>query len=69
MYPSPYDFIFMLNFNTTTQTRKTFKMKLHHPIEKIELIKFQVSGNNIYYNNNYSYHCGEWTTISYTFLM
>ena len=43
MYPSPYDFIFMLNFNTTTQTRKTFKMKLHHPIEKIELIKFQVS--------------------------
>ena len=61
----PYGFHFMLTYDSTTQTSKTFKIKLHHPIEKIELIKFEATTNSIFYGNNYLYYCGEVTPISY----
>ena len=35
----PYGFPFILTYDFTTQTSMIFKIKLHNPIEKIELIK------------------------------
>ena len=51
--------LFMLNFHSTSQTSKIFKIKLHNPIEKIELIKPQVTANSIFYGKNYLHYGGE----------
>lgn len=37
---SPYGFPFILTYDFTTQTSMIFKIKLHNPIEKNELVKF-----------------------------
>ena len=63
----PYGFLFMLTYDSATQTSKIFKIKLHNPIDKIELIKSEVTANSIFYGNNYLYYCGEGTPISYIF--
>ena len=48
----PYGFLFMLTYDSTTQTSKMF-IKLHNSIEKIELIKSEVTANSIFYGSNY----------------
>ena len=55
----------MLTYCSTTQTSKIFKIKLHNSIEKIELIKYEVIVDGIFYRINYFYYCGEETPISY----
>ena len=60
----PYGFLFMLTYDSATQTCKIF-IKLHNSIEKIELIKSEVTANSIFNGNNYLYYCGEGTPISY----
>ena len=37
---SPYGFPFIPTYDFTTQTSMIFKIKLHNPIEKNELVKF-----------------------------
>ena len=61
----PYGFLFVLTYDSTTQTSEIFKTKLHNSIEKIELIQSELTANSIFYGNNYLYYCGEGKPISY----
>ena len=46
----PYGFLFMLTYDSTTQTSEIFKTKLHNSIEKIELIQSELTANSIFYD-------------------
>ena len=72
MYPcplsvcmGPYGYIFVLTHGTGKSKTSIYKVKLHNPIDSIDLIITEVNAVSVWFSQEKLFYCGKGTAISF----